>query len=181
MHISFSSILGFTTLSLLTSVCADSISIARKSLGHQGKASDAETITAINQKLSLYSLALDLKEIYLLKEVYTEDVVVDLGLGTPPTIGLDKVLALETTAQGTIPAHHVSANVYVSNITQTTASVKSDAIVTRFGQGPKRPGTNILVLNSSQIQTYYERFEDKFVKERDGEWKIKTRNLTIIV
>lgn len=75
----------------------------------------------------------------------------------------------------------MSANVYVSNITETTASAKSDAIVTRFGQGPKRPGTNILVLNNTQIQTYYERFEDKFVKERDGQWKIKARNLTIIV
>ncbi|MCJ1422167.1 hypothetical protein MMC29_000046 [Sticta canariensis] len=178
MHIFFSSILGFATLSLLTSVCAGPISIVQRSLGLPWKASETETITAINQKLSLYGLALDTKKFNLLKDVYTADCVVNLGLG--PIYGLDKLLDYETKNQGKIPAHHFAANVYVSNITETSATVTSDAIATRFGQGPKYPGTDILVLKHDQLQAFYERFEDKFVKERDGQWRIKTRDLTII-
>ncbi|MCJ1424692.1 hypothetical protein MMC29_002580 [Sticta canariensis] len=180
MHISFSNILQFATLSLLTSVCASPISNSQKSLGLLPNPfeSKTDTITAINQKLSLYGFALDYKELDLLKDVYAEDVVANLGRG--PIHGREKLLEYYTNSQGKIPAHHFSSNVYVSDITSTTATVKSDALVTLFGEGPKYPGSDIVVLKHDQLEVFYERFEDKFVKERDGEWRIKTRELTIL-
>lgn len=179
MHISFSSILGFATLSLLTSVCAVPISDPQKSLGRLRKISETKTITAINQKLSLYGFALDYNELDLLTDVYAEDVVANLGRG--PIYGREKLVEYYTHSQGKIPAHHMSTNVYVSNITATTATVKSDALVTMFGQGPNYPGSDIVVLKHDQLEVFYERFEDHFVKEHDGEWRIKTRELTILV
>lgn len=179
MHLSFFSILGFATFSLLTSVCASPISVVQKSLGFPWKSSETEIITAINQKLSLYGLAIDKKKFDLLKDVYTDDCVVNLGLG--PMYGRAKVVDYEIQNQGKIPAHHLGTNVYVSNITETAATVTSDAIATWFGQGPKFPGTEILVLKHDQLQAFYERYEDQFVKGRDGQWRIKTRDLTMIV
>ena len=179
MHITFSTILQFATLSLLTSVCASPISNSQKSLGLLPKPFQTETITTINQKLSLFGFALDYKELDLLKDVYAEDVVANLGRG--PIYGRDKLLEYYTSSQGKIPAHHIGTNVYVSDITLTTATVKSDALVTMFGQGPKYPGTDIVVLKHDQLEVFYERFEDKFVKELDGEWRIKSRELTILV
>lgn len=179
MHIPFSSIVGFATLSLLTGVCASPISNVQKSLDFFRKDSEAETISAINQKLSLYGFALDYKKLDLLKDVYTKDAVANLGRG--PIVGRDKLLEYYTNAQGKIPTHHIGTNVYVSNITETTAFVQSDALATLFGQGPKYPGTDILLLKHDDVEAFYERFEDKFVKERDGQWRIKFRELTLIV
>lgn len=179
MHIPFSSIVGFATLSLLTGVCAGPISYVQKSLDTFRKETETETIAAINQKISLYGFALDYKKLDLLKNVYTKDAVADLGRG--PIVGRDKLLEYYTSAQGKIPTHHVGTNVYVSNITENTAFVQSDALATLFGDGPKYPGTNILLLKHDEVEAFYERFEDKFVKEHDGQWRIKHRVLTLIV
>lgn len=177
MRISFTSVAGFAALSLLTGVCGH---LSPAQVPMEGLLeSHTDIITAITQTLSLYGLALDLKKLDDLKNVYTEDVVANLGRG--PIKGLPALLDYYTKAQGKIPTHHVAGNVYVQNITRTTAKVTSDAVATLFGDGPKYPGTDILVLSFDQIETFYERFEDEFVKGADGKWRIKKRDLTILV
>lgn len=177
MRISFTSAAGFAAFSLLTGVW-----------GHPNPAqvpmqgllqSSTEIIADITQTLSLYGLALDLKKLDDLKDVYTQDAVANLGRG--PIKGLPALLDYYTKAQGKIPTHHVAGNVYVHEITRTTAKVTSDAIATLFGNGPTYPGTDILVLSHDQIEAFYERFDDEFVKGLDGKWRIKKRDLTLIV
>ena len=138
-----------------------------------------DIITAITQTLSLYGLALDLKRLDDLKSVYTEDAVANLGRG--PIKGRAALLEYYNNAQGNIPTHHVACNVYVKEIRKNRANVTSDAVAVLFGQGPTYPGTNILLLSHKQIEAFYERFDDEFVKGDDGLWRIQKRELTLIV
>lgn len=177
MHISFTSVAGFAALSLFTGVYGH---LSPAQVPMQGLIeSHTDIIAAVTQTLSLYGLALDLKKLDDLKNVYTEDAEANLGRG--PIKGRQALLDYYTKAQGKIPTHHVAGNVYVHDITRTTAKVTSDAIATLFGDGPKYPGTDILLLAHDQIEAFYERFDDEFVKGADGKWRIKKRELTLIV
>lgn len=177
MRISFTSVAGFTALSLLSGVYAH-VSLAQVPMELAAQ-SHTEIIIAITQTLSLYGLALDLKNWDDLNSVYTENAVANLGRG--PIKGRPALLDYYKKNQGNVPTHHVSGNIYVKSITQTTAKVTSDAVATLFGDGPKYPGTNILLLSHEQIEAFYERFDDEFVKGADGLWRIKKRELTLIV
>lgn len=173
-----SSIAGFAALSLLTTVCGSPVLQAQNALGLIPQP-PAEIIAAITQTLSLYGLALDLKHLDDLKSVYTDDAVANLGRG--PISGLPALLDYYKKAQGEIPTHHVAGNVYVSEITPLTAKVQSDALATLFGKGPTYPGTDILLLSHDNIEAFYERFDDQFVRGLDGQWRIKKRELSLIV
>lgn len=177
-------------LSFVSSVGVVALSLFSGGVGAYGNVRDqqpiqvlpesrASIIADISQTLSLYGLALDTKTLDDLKDVYTEDAVADLGRG--PIKGLPALLDYYKNAQGKIPTHHVAGNVYVTNITQHSATVKSDALATLFGNGPKYPGTNILLLAFDQVEAFYERFDDEFVKGSDGKWRITTRKLSLIV
>lgn len=180
MRISFTSVAGFAAWSLLTSVCADgSLNRLNQVPMELSAQSHTEIITAITQTLSLYGLALDLKRLDELKNVYTDDAVANLGRG--PINGLPALLDYYQKAQGKIPTHHVGGNIYVTDITKHTAKVTSDAVATLFGDGPRYPGTNILLLSFDQVEAFYERFDDEFVRGPDGLWRIKKRELTLIV
>lgn len=177
MRISLTSVTGFAAMSLLTSVYAR-VGQAQVPIQLEDQ-TDAEIITAITQTLSLNGLALDLKNFDDLNSVYTDDAVANLGRG--PIEGLPAIVDYYKKAQSSNPTHRVAGNVYVKDITQDSAKVTSDSIETHFGDGPKYPGTDVLLLQHDQIEAFYGRYDDEFVKGDDGVWRIQKRQLTLIV
>lgn len=181
MRFSAFPILGFAALSLLTTGCAGHAEFNKIKALIQDEKNEftSQVVTNITQVLSLYGFALDLKEFSKLDDVYTEDTVVDLGRG--PINGLEALKRYYITSAGNTTTQHSSQNVYVYDVTETSASALSDAVAVFFRQGPTYPGSNILLLNNNDTLTFYERFSDKLSRGDDGLWRISARVLTILV
>ncbi|KAI4102013.1 MAG: hypothetical protein L6R37_004625 [Teloschistes peruensis] len=137
----------------------------------------ATTYASINQLLSLFSLALDLKKFAFLSSVYAPDALLGGG-DSQPTVGLPAIIDFYTSVfqNATLRTQHTSDTVYAFDIEKRTARSVSYATAVYFGPEVfERGGGNFT--NSSVV--YREIFENAYVKRREG-WRISEQNLTIL-
>ncbi|KAL8991592.1 MAG: hypothetical protein Q9169_007827, partial [Polycauliona sp. 2 TL-2023] len=138
--------------------------------------SDATTLAAINQLLSLFSQSLDTKDFESLRDVYTEDAVLGGGDGggatdTPPLVGIEAILDFYTTTfeNETLRTQHTVDTVLGANFTETTASSSAYASVYYFGPKVFERADGLFFSNSSAI--FREKISYDYVKT-DCHWKI---------
>ena len=131
---------------------------------------DAITVAAINQLNSLFSFSLDEKNFDALADVYTADVVIDGGDGDP-LVGLAAIQAFyrETFSNKSLVTEHTVTTVYAYDFTRTTAKAKNYADAFYFGKPAQERG-GFLFRNQSVV--FRERFDNEYVKEKNGAWKI---------
>ncbi|KAL8820376.1 MAG: hypothetical protein Q9223_001398 [Gallowayella weberi] len=138
---------------------------------------DTNTITAINQLLSLFSISLDLKTFSALSSVFAPDAKLTDSAGGNPIVGLPAILDFytQTFQNASFQTEHTSDTVYAYDLKRTTAKSISYAEVAYFGPRVFERGGELFV-NSSV--TFRERFENEYVKLKEG-WRVKTQELTI--
>ena len=131
---------------------------------------DAVTVAAIDQLNSLFSFSLDEKNFDALADVYTANAVIDGGGGSP-LIGLPAIQAFyrDTFSNSSLVTEHTVTTVYAYNFTRTTAKSKNYADAFYFGKPAQERG-GFLFRNSSVV--FRERFDNEYVKEKNGAWKI---------
>lgn len=151
MRVSIPSFLGLSCLSLLASTGL--------ALGLPASQSNTDVIVDIHQLFANYSIILDDKNYSDLSYIITENAVFVL-----PTI----TYSTRATAESRYSAEflnkttlHTVQNIFVSNITPTTADVSGDGVTTYFGWG------NL----TSQSEVEYARINYVVIKD-DGTWKI---------
>lgn len=130
---------------------------------------NAEAIAAINQALSLYSIALDTKNFTALSGVFTEDVVAYIAPGSAINgrAAYEKFLASDLSPYKT---QHLTNTVFAYNIKGTTAESVSYQQAIYIGTG------SLL----GQVVTFYERFDDSW-RRVEGRWKSFKRTIDIFV
>ena len=131
---------------------------------------DAITVAAIDQLNSLFSFSLDEKNFDALADVYTANAVIDGG-GPTPLVGLPAIQAFyrKTFSNSSLVTEHTVTTVYAYNFTATTARSKSYADAFYFGKPAQERG-GFLFRNQSVV--FRERFDNQYVKEQSGAWKI---------
>ncbi|KAL8706256.1 MAG: hypothetical protein Q9201_000693 [Fulgogasparrea decipioides] len=142
-------------------------------------ASDAVTLASITQLLSLFSLLLDIKDFDALSNVYTNDAVI-VDAAAKPLTGLPAIKDFyrNTFQNASLITQHTSNTVYGYNFSSTTASSVSYAEAVYFGPAVlEREG--YLFSNSSVV--FREKFENDYVKESGGAWKISHQKGPLIL
>ncbi|KAL8716737.1 MAG: hypothetical protein Q9181_008394, partial [Wetmoreana brouardii] len=145
-------------------------------------ATDAVTLASITQLLSLFGLLLDTKNFDALGSVYADDAVFTQGSGNS-SLTLTGLPAIKdfyrTTFQNaSLKTQHTSDTVYGFNFGNTTASSVSYADAVYFGPAVLERG-GLLFSNSSVI--FREKFENDYVREKGGAWKISRQGGPIIL
>ncbi|KAI4231417.1 MAG: hypothetical protein L6R40_007739 [Gallowayella cf. fulva] len=138
---------------------------------------DAVTVVAIQQLLSLFSISLDLKTFSTLSSVFAPDAEISDD-GAEPLIGLPAITDFytKTFQNASLKTEHTSDTVYAYDLKRNTAKSISYAAVAYFGPAVLERG-GVLFSNSSV--TFRERFENEYVKLKDG-WRVKKQKLTIL-
>ena len=132
-------------------------------------AADSFVIDSINQRLSLYNIALDTKTFSLLDGVFTPDIVPQVAV--VPINGLPAYESfLASDLKGT-RTKHTTDTVFVYDITNSTARSISYSDATYFGQGDGK----------GKAFAYYERFDDFWSNNGVSGWKASQRSLTFFV
>ncbi|KAL8801022.1 MAG: hypothetical protein Q9182_004766 [Xanthomendoza sp. 2 TL-2023] len=134
---------------------------------------DALTITAIHNVLALFNYALDSRNLEALRDVYTTDIVAKVA--RVPTNDLESLIKYYNGTLGDVVTQHTAHTIFVYNITQETAKSISYANALYFS--PIEEGK----LFARDVDTYYERYDDNWVKQQSGQWKIKERSINIYV
>ncbi|CAF9933681.1 MAG: hypothetical protein HETSPECPRED_008742 [Heterodermia speciosa] len=131
---------------------------------------DAITVAAIDQLGSLFSFSLDEKNFAALADVYTANAIIDGG-GPNPLRGLPAIQAFyrQTFSNSSLVTEHTVTTVYAYNFTATTAKSKNYADAFYFGKPAQERG-GFLFRNQSVV--FRERFDNEYVKEKNGAWKI---------
>ncbi|KAL8790023.1 MAG: hypothetical protein Q9195_006572 [Heterodermia aff. obscurata] len=131
---------------------------------------DAITVAAIDQLNSLFSFSLDEKNFTALADVYTANAIIDGG-GPNPLRGLPAIQAFyrNTFSNSSLVTEHTVTTVYAYAFTAITAKSKSYADAFYFGKPAQERG-GFLFRNQSVV--FRERFDNEYVKERSGAWKI---------
>lgn len=151
MHFSIPTLLGLSCLPLLASTGLATT--------YPASTDNTEAIVEINQFLSNYSHILDDKKYSDLSYILTEDAVFHLPNFNYSTRAIaEQRFSAEYLNKITL---HTSANVFVYDISTTTATVLTDAVLTYFGQG------NL----TGQFFTNYNRIKYAMIKE-NGSWRI---------
>ena len=135
--------------------------------------SQTADIEAIRFVLAQYCYDVDNKDYGALVTVYTPDVIANVA--PYPITNLTALQQLYATVFGNVTTWHSSSTEAVRFLDGSTANVTSynQAVYLGPGTGP---------LNSTNISaTYYQRYDDTFVKGYDGAWLIRIRTLTIFV
>lgn len=130
-------------------------------------------IEAIRFVLAQWCYDVDTKNYNALVDVFTSDVVADVA--PSPIVNLTALQQLYNTALGNSTTQHSSSTEYVKFLNATTANVTSYNQAVYLG-----PGSGRANLQKSSA-TFYERYDDTFVKGYDGSWKISFRLLPIFV
>lgn len=162
MHFSIQSLLGLSLLSLLASTCHARPDLTRSLITNVSFTTD---IVEINQLYNLLGLCIDDKALNeCFPYIFTEDVAYntprDRYSTLPVLIERSRIqLANRTTL-------YTPVNLFVFDITSTTAKVVTDLVVTYFG-------TRNL---TTTLANTYTRFNDTLVK-RGGLWKISSRTV----
>lgn len=140
---------------------------------------DLLTVATATQLLSLFGIALDIKQFANLGEVFAEEATLT-EVGGNKVIGLPAIVDFYTTAfqNESIVTQHKSDTVFVYDLTKKSAKAISYANAVYFGP-PVEDRYGFLFRNNSV--NYYERFDDNFVRGPGGGWRISQRKLTIVV
>ena len=132
----------------------------------------AFTDVQIRDKVSLYSIALDTKNLALLSEVYTVDVVANYSLPPPNALvsGLaenQKVLKAQIDDYVT---QETISTIIVDFVDESSPNSTAYLVANYFGTG------NL----TGQLLNVFGKYEDKWAFE-EGSWKIKNRTLSLFV
>ncbi|KAL8775103.1 MAG: hypothetical protein Q9209_000582 [Squamulea sp. 1 TL-2023] len=138
-------------------------------------ASDAATIGTIHNVLALFNYALDTRNFDALRDVYTTDVVARVA--RVPTNDLESLMKFYNgTALGNVVVtQHTAHTIFVYDIKPNTA--KSISYANAFYFSPLEEGK----LFARDVNSFYERYDDNWVKQPNGQWKIKERSINIYV
>ena len=135
---------------------------------------DAMTIGAIHNVLALFNFALDSKNFDALHDVYTENVVAKVA--RQPTNDLESLIRFyNSTALGNVVSQHTAHTIFVYDIQPTSAKSISYANALYFS--PVYEGQ----IFARDVDTFYERYDDVWAKQINGQWKITERSINIYV
>lgn len=181
MRFSISSLLGISTWSLfLLSVRSVEDILPRDFHASQqilSKHSDPNIVGIVQQVLAAYGLFLDTQNYEALRAVFTDDVVTNVFGDI--TTGIDPLIAGYKDSRPFF-SQHSSTNEVIVAISEHHLKVISYNTAYFFGEGRRRPGSDARGPDASQLLTFWDKFEDIFVK-RGGHWKISHRNVTGLV
>lgn len=136
--------------------------------------SEAAIIGSIHNVLALFNLALDTKNFDALRDVYTTDVVAKVA--REPTNDLESLIKFYNgTTPGNVVTQHTSHTILVYDIKHLTA--KSISYANAYYFSPLEEGK----LFARDVNSVYERYDDSWVREPSGQWKIKERSINIYV
>ncbi|KAL9585452.1 MAG: hypothetical protein Q9212_001525 [Teloschistes hypoglaucus] len=140
---------------------------------------DSITLGAINQILSLFSLALDTKQFGALVDVYAPDAVIDAGNNNTLT-GLPAITDFynRTFSNASLQTEHTSTTVIGYNFTSTTAASTSYADAIYFGP-PILERFGVFFPNQSLV--IREKFINQYKKGSDGAFKISRQTGPIVL
>lgn len=140
--------------------------------------SDADTLAAINQLLSLFSISLDIKDFPALRDVFAPDA--QLTGGGDPITGLPAIEEFyrNTFQNASLRTQHTIDTVFGYNFTATTASSTSYADAVYFGPKVLERG-GFLFSNTSVL--FREKLQDEYVRVGDGSWKISKQDMQLLV
>ena len=140
--------------------------------------SDADTLASINQLLSLFSIALDVKNFPALRDVFAPDA--QLAGGGTPIEGLPAIedFYRNTFQNASLNTQHTSDTVFGYNFSDTTASSTSYANAIYFGPAVLERGGELF---SNTSVMFREKLENEYVRVQDGSWKVSKQELQILV
>ncbi|KAI4088147.1 MAG: hypothetical protein L6R37_008234 [Teloschistes peruensis] len=141
---------------------------------------DSVTLGAMNQILSLFSLALDTKMFEALVDVYAPDAVIDAGNNNTLT-GLPAITDFynRTFSNASLQTQHTSTTVIGYNFTSTTAASTSYADALYFGPPVLERLPGFFFPNQSLI--IREKFINQYKKGSDGAFKISRQTGPIVL
>ncbi len=122
------------------------------------------TFTSIQNTLSLFSIAYDTQQLFLLSEVFTPSATTNFT-GKEVQMGLPAII---TFLQSTLlpgGSQHASSTLHVNQTGADAATVVSYLQATFFGSGP----TQGLVYQN------YGAYEDNMVRQESGKWLVQSR------
>ncbi|KAL8707217.1 MAG: hypothetical protein Q9220_007711 [cf. Caloplaca sp. 1 TL-2023] len=166
-------------LPLLSSALAIFSSTAQAQLANYGgftpqNPTDAMTIGAIHNVLALFNYALDSKNFEALRDVYTENVTARVA--RTPTNDIESLIKFYNgTALGDVVTQHTAHTIFVYDIAPRTAKSISYANALYFSK--ISPGQFF----ARDVDTFYERYDDVWAKQANGQWKISERSINIYV
>ncbi|KAI4122728.1 MAG: hypothetical protein LQ338_005642 [Usnochroma carphineum] len=152
-------------------------SIAHAQLANYGgftanRPADAMTIASIHSVLALFNLALDAKNFEALHDVYTDDVVARVA--RQPTNNLESLIKFYNgTALGDVVSQHTSHTIFVYDIASKSAKSVSYANALYFSKPEEGK------FFARDAVTFYERYDDIWAKQPNGQWKIRDRGINI--
>ena len=140
---------------------------------------DSEAIEAIRTTLALYPFAIDGKNYDALDKVFTKDAVANYSAPINTVNGLDAIkAAIAPLLQVYASTHHLYGTQVINVCSRTTAVSVTYFTATHF------VSSNVAAVDQfweSEILYAYGRYEDALVKQDDGTWRIKHRNLVYMV
>ena len=181
MHFSVSSVLGLATLSLLIGLNSAESFPSRDYKGSQRVfqyQSEADVIAEIGQVLAAYGFYLDQKNYDAFPSIFTNDIETNI-FGDPPTKNVGELIAGFKDSRP-FTSLHSSSNEFVYDISGHYAKVSSYNTAYFFGEGHRRPGDSARGPDAGQLLTFFDTYDDVFVRVR-GKWKISKRHFTNIV
>ncbi|KAL8947980.1 MAG: hypothetical protein Q9222_005788 [Ikaeria aurantiellina] len=163
--------------SLLTPALALFSTTAQAQLANYGgftpkNPTDAMTIGAIHNVLALFNYALDSKNFDALRDVYTDDIVARVA--REPTNDIESLIKFYNgTALGDVVTQHTAHTIFVYDLGPQSAKSISYAnalYFSKIGEGQ---------FFARDVDTFYERYDDVWARQRDGGWKIRERSINI--
>lgn len=135
---------------------------------------DAMTIASIHNVLALFNLALDAKNFDALRDVYTDNVVARVA--RQPINDLDNLIKFYNgTALGDVVSQHTAHTIFVYNIGPKASKSISYANALYFSKVEEGQ------FFARDAVTFYERYDDVWAKQANGQWKIAERSINIYV
>lgn len=136
--------------------------------------SDAKTVASIHNVLALFNYALDAKDTDAFRDVFTDNATARVA--PTPTNNLDSLIKFYNgTALGNVMTQHTVHTIFVYDLAPMSAKSISYANTLYFG--PISQGQSF----ASDVDTFYERYDDVWAKQRHGQWKITDRSVNIYV
>ncbi|KAL8668075.1 MAG: hypothetical protein Q9202_000053 [Teloschistes flavicans] len=133
---------------------------------------DAMTISSIHNVLALFNYALDSKNFEALRDVYTTDIVARVA--RVPTNDLDSLIKFYNgTALGDVVTQHTAHTIFVYDLQQESAKSISYANALYFSKVQNGQ------IFARDVDTFYERYDDVWQRQKDGRWLIKERSINI--
>ncbi|KAL8718355.1 MAG: hypothetical protein Q9225_004496 [Loekoesia sp. 1 TL-2023] len=135
---------------------------------------DAMTVASIHNVLALFNLALDAKNFDALRDVYTDNVVARVA--RQPTNDIDSLIRFYNgTALGDVVSQHTAHTIFVYDIGPKAAKSISYANALYFSKVQEGQ------FFARDAVTFYERYDDVWAKQANGQWKIAERSINIYV